>query len=141
MRDLEFLTDHVTFKLCYNQIQLLKTTQKTKNVMNRTLEAFFSLLRNQNKYLYVIFRGIRQEHSLYKKFVKYKAIGLVQYYKRSISILKSSSILILALHYQNFSKKSIPFFQVQIGSPQISGLIHPEHIGNIIHSKIIIADK
>jgi len=41
----------------------------------------------------------------------------------------------------DLKKKAKWHDQVQIGSPQISGLIHPEHIGNIIHSKIIIADN
>ena len=32
-------------------------------------------------------------------------------------------------------------FQVSIGQPNISGLIHPRHVGNIIHTKMIVADK
>ena len=31
--------------------------------------------------------------------------------------------------------------QVTAGSPQISGKIHDDHTGNIIHSKIIVTDK
>jgi phosphatidylserine/phosphatidylglycerophosphate/cardiolipin synthase-like enzyme len=31
--------------------------------------------------------------------------------------------------------------QVEIGTPSISGLIHPDRDGNIIHSKLMVADK
>lgn len=31
--------------------------------------------------------------------------------------------------------------QVHVGAPNISGLIHPDHTGNIVHSKLMIADN
>jgi phosphatidylserine/phosphatidylglycerophosphate/cardiolipin synthase-like enzyme len=31
--------------------------------------------------------------------------------------------------------------QIKVGTPSISGLIHPDRVGNIIHSKLMVADK
>merc|ERR1712179_539578 len=41
----------------------------------------------------------------------------------------------------DLKKKANRKGQIQIGVPKISGLIHPEHNGNIVHSKMIIVDN
>jgi hypothetical protein len=51
MRALEFITGHVTFKLCYNQIYQLKTTNVPVELRIRILETSFYILVHISIYI------------------------------------------------------------------------------------------